>query len=51
MVDNTQENLWPSWYRQRVEVLWTTLNQFNNTGLTMQDKRSVSHPRVFTGFV
>lgn len=38
-VDNTQENFWPSWYRQHVEVLWTTLNQFNNTGLTMQDKR------------
>lgn len=29
-VDNTQENFWPSWYRQHVEVLWTTLNQFNN---------------------
>lgn len=38
-VDSTQENLWPLWYRQRVEVLWGTLNQFNNTGLTMQDKR------------
>ena len=38
-VDNTQENFWPSWYRQHVEVLWTTLNQFNNTGLTMLDKR------------
>lgn len=44
-VDNTQENFWPSWYRQHVEVLWTTLNQFNNTGLTMQDKRILFRTR------
>ncbi len=25
IVDSTQENLWPPWYRQRVEVLWSTL--------------------------
>ena len=24
-VDSTQENLWPLWYRQRVEVLWAPL--------------------------
>ncbi|HBL7884262.1 TPA: YcbJ family phosphotransferase [Escherichia coli] len=54
-VDNTQENFWPSWYRQHVEVLWTTLNQFNNTGLSMQDKRILFRtreclPALFEGF-
>lgn len=54
-VDSTQENLWPLWYRQRVEVLWGTLNQFNNTGLTMQDKRILFRtreclPALFEGF-
>ncbi|MCX5573260.1 YcbJ family phosphotransferase [Enterobacter sp. E-TC7] len=54
-VDSTQENLWPLWYRQRVEVLWGTLNQFNNTGLTMQDKRILFRtreclPALFNGF-
>lgn len=54
-VDSTQENLWPLWYRQRVEVLWGTLNQFNNTGLTMQDKHILFRtreclPALFDGF-
>ena len=54
-VDSIQENLWPLWYRQRVEVLWGTLNQFNNTGLTMQDKRILFRtreclPALFDGF-
>ncbi|HHA1839061.1 TPA: YcbJ family phosphotransferase [Enterobacter asburiae] len=54
-VDSTQENLWPLWYRQRVEVLWGMLNQFNNTGLTMQDKRILFRtreclPALFDGF-
>jgi hypothetical protein len=54
-VDSTQENLWPLWYRQRVEVLWGTLNQFSNTGLTMQDKRILFRtreclPALFEGF-
>lgn len=54
-VDSTRENLWPLWYRQRVEVLWGTLNQFNNTGLTMQDKRILFRtreclPALFDGF-
>ncbi|MBL5943674.1 YcbJ family phosphotransferase [Enterobacter asburiae] len=54
-VDSTQENLWPLWYRQRVEVLWGTLNQFNNTGLTMQDRRILFRtreclPALFDGF-
>ena len=55
VVDSTQENIWPSWYRQRVEVLWNTLNQFKNTGLTMQDKRILFRtreclPKLFDGF-
>ena len=54
-VDSTQENLWPLWYRQRVEVLWGTLNQYRNTGLTMQDKRILFRtreclPGLFKGF-
>ncbi len=36
-------------------MLWTTLNQFNNTGLTMQDKRILFRtreclPALFEGF-
>ncbi|WP_061708598.1 YcbJ family phosphotransferase [Pseudenterobacter timonensis] len=55
MVESTQENLWPIWYQQRIEVLWGTLNQFNNTGLTMQDKRVLFRtreclPALFEGF-
>ncbi|MRS13710.1 phosphotransferase [Enterobacteriaceae bacterium RIT691] len=54
-VDSTQENLWPLWYRQRVEMLWGTLNLYNNTGLTMQDKRLLFRsreclPKLFDGF-
>jgi len=54
-VDSTQENIWPSWYRQRVEVLWTTLNQYPRCGLTMQDKRILFRSReclnaLFNGF-
>lgn len=53
-VDNTQENIWPSWYRQRIDTLWTT-PQFSNTGLTMQDKRILFRtreclPALFEGF-
>ncbi|TDN64664.1 YcbJ family phosphotransferase [Scandinavium goeteborgense] len=54
-VDSTQENLWPLWYRQRVEMLWSTLNLYHNTGLTMQDKRILFRtreclPALFDGF-
>jgi hypothetical protein len=45
MVDSTQENLWPYWYRQRVEMLWSTLNLYQDTGLTMQDKRILFRTR------
>lgn len=46
MVDSTQENLWPHWYRQRVEMLWSTLNLYQDTGLTMQDKRILFRARA-----
>lgn len=54
-VDSTQENLWPLWYRQRIEMLWSTLNMYHNTGLTMQDKRILFRtreclPALFEGF-
>jgi len=54
-VDNTQENVWPHWYRQRVDKLWNTLNLYSNTGLTMQDKRLLFRareclPALFDGF-
>lgn len=45
MVDNTQDNLWPNWYRQRVAMLWSTLNLYQDTGLTMQDKRVLFRSR------
>lgn len=55
MVDSTQENLWPHWYRQRVEMLWSMLNLYHDTGLTMQDKRILfrsreSLPQLFSDF-
>lgn len=54
-VDGTQVNRWPDWYRQRLEVLWETLNLYHNTGLTMQDKRLLFRcrerlDRLFEGF-
>ncbi len=45
MVDNTRDNLWSNWYRQRVEMLWSTLNLYQDTGLTMQDKRILFRSR------
>lgn len=44
-VDSTQDNVWPQWYRQRVEVLWSTLGQYRDSGLTMQDKRVLFRSR------
>lgn len=54
-VDSTQENIWPSWYRQHVETLWATLNQYPNNGLTMHDRRILFRtreclPRLFEDF-
>ncbi|MEI2265132.1 YcbJ family phosphotransferase [Erwinia sp. CGal63] len=38
-VDSTQENKWPAWYKQRVEVLWSTLGYMRPEPLTMEDHR------------
>ncbi len=54
-VDSTQENIWPAWYRHRVDILWAMLNQFNNPGLTMQERRILFRtreclPQLFADF-
>ncbi len=54
-VGKTQELLWPHWYRNYIERLWETLNQYPKNGLTMQDKRILfrsreSLPALFEGF-
>lgn len=38
-VDSTQENDWPSWYRQRVEVIWSTLGFMRPEKLSLDDHR------------
>lgn len=47
MVDCTQDNIWPHWFSQRVATLWTTLSQFRNTGLTMQDMHILFRTREY----
>ena len=54
-VDSTQENLWPLWYRQRLEVLWSTLAQYRDSAMNMQDRRILfrsreSLPALFEDF-
>ncbi|PXW40697.1 fructosamine kinase [Erwinia sp. AG740] len=54
-VDSTQDNSWPNWYRQRLEVLWATLMNVNATQLTQQDRTVLyrsrqSLPRLFEDF-
>ena len=38
-VDSSQENGWPAWYKQRVEVLWSTLGFMRTNLLSMDDHR------------
>lgn len=38
-VDSTQENNWPAWYKQRVEILWSTLGYMRPERLSMEDHR------------
>ncbi len=45
-IDSIQHNRWSDWYRQRVEVLWSTLGQFTSTGLSMQDMRTLWRARA-----
>lgn len=54
-VDSTQQNRWPAWYAQRVEVLWATLNYLRPALLTMDDRRVLyrsrqSLPALFKDF-
>lgn len=54
-VDSVQENNWPAWYRQRVEVLWSTLGYLSPPFFTLEDRQILFRsrqllPRMFTGF-
>lgn len=54
-VDSVQENRWPAWYRQRVEVLWSTLGGLSPPFLTLEDRQMLFRsrqqlPRLFEGF-
>lgn len=54
-VDSIQENLWPAWFRQRVEVLWSTLSYLRPPFFTLEDRqilfRCRQHlPRLFRNF-
>jgi fructosamine-3-kinase len=54
-VDSVQENSWPAWYRQRVEVLWSTLGYLSPSLLTLEDRQILFRsrqllPRLFKGF-
>lgn len=45
MVDSSQENIWPNWYAQRVEMLWSMVNLYQGSVLTMADKRILFRSR------
>lgn len=54
-VDSVQENSWPKWYRQRVEVLWATLGYLSPPFFTLEDRQILFRsrqllPRFFNGF-
>ncbi len=54
-VDSVQENNWPAWYRQRVEVLWSTLSYLTPPFLTLEDRQILFRSRqqltrLFNGF-
>lgn len=54
-VDSSQQNTWPNWYRQRIEVLWSTLNHCAGNALTAEDKHLLQRTRndferLFSGF-
>lgn len=38
-VDSTQQNHWPAWYAQRVEVLWSTLSYLRPPAFTLEDRQ------------
>lgn len=54
-VDSTQQNHWPAWYAQRVEVLWATLGYLRPAQLNMDARQLLfrsrqSLSRLFNGF-
>lgn len=54
-VDSTQQNSWPAWYAQRIEVLWASLNYMRPTSLKMEDRQILFRSRacvaaLFAGF-
>ncbi|RWR02015.1 hypothetical protein ED28_10305 [[Pantoea] beijingensis] len=54
-VDSTQENGWANWYKQRVEVLWSTLSNLSPPYLTLADRQILYRSRdalslLFTDF-
>lgn len=48
-VDSTQENHWPAWYAQKVEVLWSTLGFMRPDILAMDDRRVLYRSRENLG--
>lgn len=48
-VDSTQQNHWPAWYAQRVNVLWSTLNYMRPEALTMEMRRVLFRSRENLG--
>lgn len=54
-VDGTQENTWPKWYAQRIEVIWSTLLKVSAPLLTHDDRSLLFRTRqslagLFTDF-
>lgn len=48
-VDSVQENTWPAWYRQRVEVLWSTLGYLSPPAFTLEDRQILFRSRQQLG--
>ncbi|WP_413728737.1 YcbJ family phosphotransferase [Sodalis sp. RH19] len=44
-VDSTQENTWPNWYAQRIEVIWSTLLKVSAPLLTYEDRNLLFRTR------
>lgn len=54
-VDSTQENRWPAWYSQRIEVIWSTLSKVSAPLLSHDDRVLLFRtrqclPRLFDDF-
>lgn len=54
-VDSVQENTWPQWYQQRLEVIWSTLGNMQTTELGIETRRILFRskeklPELFAGF-